>query len=61
MISKKRIKEEAGKKGKKIGKKSIKEIENILRQELGDIIRMASDRADFSGRKTIKKEDIDYD
>ena len=55
----KNIKKFVEKEKKKIGKEAMKKINLILIQNLQEIIRKATKNADFSGRKTIKPEDIE--
>ena len=58
MISIKKIKNIAEKEDKKISMKALNEIEKILEKECEQIIKKASQQADFAGRKVIKDEDI---
>ena len=58
MISSKLIKEKAKKEGKKIGEKAIKKIETMLKEITTQEIKKAARQSDFSGRQTIKQEDI---
>ena len=60
MTSIKKIREIAKKDDKKLSKKAIKKINSMLEEKAEDIIRKAARKADFSGRKTIKQEDISY-
>ncbi len=59
MTSKKEIKKIASQiASKKIGNDAIKKINSILKDKVKDIIQSASRKADFAGRKVIKKEDL---
>ncbi|MBM3200455.1 DUF1931 family protein [Candidatus Woesearchaeota archaeon] len=49
------IKEENG---KRISKKAIDKLNLILEQKIKEMIKKAIRNADFSGRNTIKEEDI---
>lgn len=59
MISYQKIKDIVKKEdGKRISKKAIDKLNRILEQKIKEIINKAVRNADFSGRKTIKEEDI---
>jgi histone H3/H4 len=58
MSTKKQIKKLARVEGKKIGQKSLEKIKEKINLEIKRIIKSASRKADFSGRTTIKPEDI---
>lgn len=59
MISHQKIKDIVKKEnGKRISKKAIDKLNRILEQKIKEIINKAVRNADFSGRKTIKEEDI---
>ncbi|MEK6912674.1 MAG: hypothetical protein AABX26_01820 [Nanoarchaeota archaeon] len=58
MAIQKLIKELAKKNNKKIGKKAIQKISEILEQKLGFIILKSSRNADFSGRIIINESDV---
>ena len=59
MISIAKIRDIATKEKKKISRKAINKINQIIEENLRKIIRKASRNADFSGRKIIKEEDIE--
>jgi len=60
MISKKKVKDLVDKKySKKIGKKALEKIDKKVMEFLLLVIQKAARRADISGRKTIKIEDIE--
>ncbi len=59
MISHQKLKDIIKKEdGKRISKKAIDKLNRILEQKIKEIINKAIRNADFSGRKTIKEEDI---
>lgn len=59
MISHQKLKDIIKKEdGKRISKKAIDKLNRILEQKIKEIIKKAIRNADFSGRKTIKEEDI---
>lgn len=58
MVIQKLIKEFANKNKKKIGKKAIKKINDILEKKLLLIISKSSRNADFSGRIIINETDV---
>lgn len=59
MISHQKIKDIVKKEdGKRISKKAIDKLNRILEQKIREIINKAVRNADFSGRKTIKEEDV---
>lgn len=57
MITIQTIKKFAGK--KRMSKKALEKIEKILESEAKELIRIGVRNADFSGRRTIKEEDIE--
>lgn len=59
MISSKKIKEITEKEGKKIGADAISLLNKLLEKESEKIIKKAARNADFSGRKVIRKEDVE--
>ncbi|MBU3913408.1 MAG: NFYB/HAP3 family transcription factor subunit [Nanoarchaeota archaeon] len=60
MISKKKLKEFANSNySKKIGKESIKIIEKKSADFIHELLKKASKKAEFSGRTTIKPEDLE--
>ena len=59
MIHKKKIAEAIKKIGKRASKEAILEIDRILKKKVGEIIEKAKRKADFAGRKTILKEDLE--
>lgn len=52
------IKQISAKHGKKIGPETIKKVISQINIELDKKLASASRKADFSGRKTIKEEDL---
>jgi len=59
MISSQKLKKIIKKENnKRISKKAIDKLNRILEQKIKEIIKKAIRNADFSGRKTIKEEDI---
>ena len=58
MAIQKLIKEFANKNKKKISKKAIKKINNILEKKLELVISKSSRNADFSGRIIINESDV---
>lgn len=52
---KKIVKEENG---KRVSKKAIKKLNKILQKKMREMIKKAVRNANFSGRKTIKEEDV---
>jgi len=59
MINKNKLKKAIRKIGKRPSKEAIEKINKILESNAREIINKAKRRADFSGRKTIIKEDIE--
>ncbi|MEK6855745.1 MAG: hypothetical protein AABX66_01155 [Nanoarchaeota archaeon] len=59
MISKKKIKQIAGRYGKKIGKEAILELEKKIIYEIERLVQKGVRNANFRGRSTIVKEDFD--
>jgi histone H3/H4 len=60
MISLNKMRELANEDNKKLSKEAIKEIKKKLNEEVKKILQGAVRRADISGRKVIKAEDV-YD
>ncbi len=59
MIHKKKIAEAIKKTGKRASKEAVLAIEKILKKQVEEIIEKAKRKADFAGRKTILKEDLE--
>jgi len=59
MTNLKRIKELIRKSGKRPSKEAIEKIKEILEEKIKEILEHAKRKADFAGRKTILKEDIE--
>lgn len=59
MIHIKKIAEAIRKSGKRAGKEAILAIDKILEKQAEEIIEKAKRKADFAGRKTIFKEDVE--
>ncbi len=59
MIKRAKIKELAKKQGKKLSEKAEAEIDKLLEKNAEEIVKRASRKASFSGRKIIMKEDLE--
>lgn len=59
MIHKKKIAEFIKKTGKRASREAILIIDKILEKQAEEIIEKAKRKADFAGRKTIFKEDLE--
>lgn len=58
MISSIQIKRMAKEQGKRLSKNALELLTNSILEEISDSIKKAATIADFSGRKTIKSDDI---
>ena len=59
IIHKKKVVEAIKKTGKKASKEAVVKIDKILDEKVREIVLKAKRKADFAGRKTILKEDLD--
>jgi len=59
MIHKKKIIEAIKKTGKRASMEAVLTIDKILEKQVEEIIEKAKRKADFAGRKTILKEDLE--
>ena len=59
MISKKETKEIAKKTCKKIGNEAFKKLDIMTKEFIFKLIKKASRKADYQGRKILKKEDFE--
>ena len=59
MINKRKVAELMRKGGKRPSKEALAEIENIVSIKIEELFEKAKRKADFAGRKTIFKEDLE--